>query len=152
MDVWEQIVSRDALVIADAIERGMVRHFLAQTFPNQPAAVNFELGRDRKQTPTEAAELAGKIKAAGYTVDQAELEEATGFTLIKDETPATSMMPFAAVSSRPPYLPDSSAVLPPLAEPDNPRSSQRRASSITSVPSCLAFSVFVAPTLAPAMR
>jgi len=103
MDVWEQIVSRDALVIADAIERGMMRHFLAQTFPNQPMAVNFELGRDKKQTPNEAAELAGKIKAAGYTVDQSELEEATGFTLIKEETPAPSMMPFAAASSRPPY-------------------------------------------------
>jgi len=101
MDVWEQIVSRDSIVIADAIERGMLRHFLEETFPGQPACVNFTLGTDRKMTPVEVAELAVKIKSAGYVIDQGELEEATGFTLVKDETPAPAGLPFMAREVKP---------------------------------------------------
>lgn len=88
MDVWDQIVSRDSSVISDALNRQMFWRFLEAAFPGRAPAVEFSIGREKELTANEAADLAGKLKTAGYVVDQTELEEATGFTLEKaPETP-----------------------------------------------------------------
>lgn len=88
MEVWDQIVQRDSSLISDALNRQMFWRFLERKFPGRLPAVEFSIGREREVTANDAADLAVKLHGAGYLVDQAELEEATGFTLEKSpETP-----------------------------------------------------------------
>ena len=88
MEVWDQIVQRDSSLISDALNRQLFWHFLERRFPGRTPAVEFSIGREREVTAADAADLAVKLHGAGYLVDQAELEEATGFTLEKSpETP-----------------------------------------------------------------
>ncbi len=88
MEVWREIVARDGVKIDEALNRSLFRRYLELEFPGRPMAARFELSNETKPTADEIADLAGKLKTAGYTVDQAELEEAVGFKLVKDETPA----------------------------------------------------------------
>lgn len=93
MDVWHEIVTRDAQVISDVIKRSLIRPFIVQAFANQPLAISFELGIEKKPTAKESADLATTLKTAGYVVVQDELEEATGLTLERD-TSTSSPAPF----------------------------------------------------------
>ena len=88
MEVWREIVARDGVKIAEALNRSLFRRYLELEFHGRPMAARFELSNKAKPTADEIADLAGKLKTAGYTVDQAELEEAVGLKLVKDETPA----------------------------------------------------------------
>ena len=91
MEVWREIVARDGVKIAEALNRSLFRRYLELEFPGRPMAARFELSNEAKPTADEIADLAGKLKTAGYTVDQAELEEAVGLKLVKDETPAPQL-------------------------------------------------------------
>lgn len=93
MEVWKQIVSSDSTVITDALNRSLFWRFIRLRFPNEPIAVSFELGKDKELSATEAAELAVKLKSAGYIVNQDELEEAVGFTLVRDTSPQPGGLP-----------------------------------------------------------
>lgn len=86
-DVWESIVARDSSVIAQAVTRSLVRPYLAKAFPGRPCAVEFGFDFTKPPTPKEVAEVAATLKTAGWRIDQGELEEATGFTLEKEEDP-----------------------------------------------------------------
>ena len=81
MDVWSQIVKRDGVVISGALNRGLFNRFLADAFPGRPLAAHFEIGMEEEPSASEAADLAGKISVAGFTVDRSQLEEKTGFKL-----------------------------------------------------------------------
>ena len=83
MDVWREIVARDAIIIAQAFERDLIKRFLEFHFPGQKRAVDFSFDLTTKPTPKEMAEVAAVLKTAGYLVKQEELEEATGFSLEK---------------------------------------------------------------------
>ena len=99
-DVWDQIVSRDAGIIAQAVRRSMLNPFLAAAFPGQPVAVDFDFDLTKKPTPKEIFETATAAKNAGYLVAQDELEEATGWKLEKaPETPSPA--PGFAMNSQP---------------------------------------------------
>ena len=89
-DVWDQIVSRDAGIIASAVVRSLLRPFLAAAFPGQPVAVDFDFDLTKKPTPKEIFETAAAAKSAGYLVDQATLEQETGYKLEKDTAPEGS--------------------------------------------------------------
>lgn len=84
-DVWREIVARDAVIVGAALMRGLVRPYLARKFPGRPCAVDFAFDPSRAPTAKESAELAATLKAAGWRVDQKELEEAIGFTLEREE-------------------------------------------------------------------
>jgi hypothetical protein len=88
MEVWREIVARDGVAVADALNRHLFRRYLELEFPGRPMAAKFVMSNEKKPTAGEIADLAVKIKSAGYTVDQAQLEEKTGLKLVKDETPA----------------------------------------------------------------
>ena len=88
MEVWREIVARNGVAVADALNRHLFRRYLELEFPGRPMAAKFTLSNEKKPTAGEIADLAVKIKSAGYTVDQAQLEEKTGLKLVKDETPA----------------------------------------------------------------
>ena len=85
MDVWEQIVQRDGVVISEALNRDLFIPFLREAFPGQPVMAHFEIGKEDEPSATEAADLAGKLKVAGWRVDQSQLEEQTGLKLERDE-------------------------------------------------------------------
>ena len=90
-DVWESIVARDSSVIAQAVTRSLLRPYLAAAFPGRPCAVEFGFDFSKPPTPKEVAEVAATLKNAGWRIDQGELEEATGFTLEKEEAENPSM-------------------------------------------------------------
>ena len=85
MDVWEQIVQRDGVVISAALNRDLFIPFLREAFPGEPVMAHFEIGKEDEPSATEAADLAGKLKVAGWRVDQSQLEEQTGLKLERDE-------------------------------------------------------------------
>lgn len=88
MDVWREVVARDSVLISSAIRRSLCREFLEAAFPGSEIAVDFQLGKEESISAKDAADLAQTLKQAGYLVDQAELEEAVGFKLVKVEEPA----------------------------------------------------------------
>ena len=81
MDVWEQIVRRDAEIIGAAIHERVALPYLREHFPGRPVVAEFALGRDAEPTPEEMFDLAAKAVAAGYRMAQPDLEEATGYAL-----------------------------------------------------------------------
>ena len=85
MEVWREIVARDGVEIANVLNRSLFRQYLETKFPGRPVCARFELSNETKPTADEIADLAGKLKTAGYTVDQSEIEEAVGLKLVKDE-------------------------------------------------------------------
>lgn len=93
MDVWTQIVKRDGVLIGAALDRDLFAPYLREKFPGEPIMAHFELGAEEEPSANETAELAGKLKLAGYLVDQSELEEQVGMKLVKDETPAQGAFP-----------------------------------------------------------
>ena len=93
MDVWEQIVQRDGVVISAALNRDLFIPFLRERFPGEPIMAHFEIGKEDEPSATEAADLAGKLKVAGWRVDQSQLEEQTGFKLEREES-VPQPMPF----------------------------------------------------------
>ena len=139
MDVWEQIVARDGVVAAAALNRGLFLPFLRQAFPGAAPLAHFELGREKKPTATEAAELAGKLRAAGYRVDQSQLEEATGCKLEREEAqpqpygfaankaPASDLPILGKNKEELPSLGKSDALLRSFAEDFSPAAKKLRA-------------------------
>lgn len=102
MDVWREIVARDAVAIEGVLSRGLLTPFLKRAFPGQPVAVDLSLGREKKPTALETAQLAATLRSAGYAVDRDELEEAVGFSLSEAEvTPASSPLALAKATAAP---------------------------------------------------
>ena len=85
MDVWRQIVSRDAAIIGAALDRTLVQPYLRARFPGRPAAASFALGADRDLSAEEVFEVAAKARTAGYVVAEADLEGRTGFALEREQ-------------------------------------------------------------------
>ena len=85
MDVWTQIVARDGVAISTVLNRALFGPFLREKFPGRPVSARLELGHEDEPTAEEAAELAGKLRVAGYRVNQAQLEEATGYKLEREQ-------------------------------------------------------------------
>lgn len=91
MDVWREICLRDSNVLAQAIQKALVKPFLAACFPGQPIAVDFAFDATRKPSAKEVLEMAALARNAGYSIAKEELEEATGFTLT--EAPVAQEFP-----------------------------------------------------------
>lgn len=87
MDVWRQIVRRDVARISAAVQRDMIRPFIARHFPGRPVSADFLIESSDRPGKKETAELAATLKNAGYTIEQSELEEAVGFKLVRDTSP-----------------------------------------------------------------
>lgn len=83
-DVWTQIVRRDAQLIGAALNRALFAPYVEENFHGRPVCADFSLGMEDEPSADETADLAVKLKSAGYVVDQAQLEENTGLKLVKD--------------------------------------------------------------------
>jgi hypothetical protein len=63
--------------------RDLIRPYLAVAFPGQKIAIEFGFDLTHNPSPKEIFEIAGAAKAAGYIINQEQLEEKTGFKLEK---------------------------------------------------------------------
>jgi len=86
LDTWRAVVARDIRAVARAVNRTVTRRLLAARFPGRPVLARFEFDPDPAPSADEVFETAAKAKAAGYLVDRADLEERTGYSLVKDES------------------------------------------------------------------
>ncbi|HOQ60936.1 MAG TPA: DUF935 family protein [Vicinamibacterales bacterium] len=86
-DTWRAVWLRDSIVISDALNRGPTRLLLDRAFPGLPHLAYFAFDAEPARSPGEIFDDAGKARAAGYTIDRAQLEEKTGYTLIPYEAP-----------------------------------------------------------------
>lgn len=84
---WESIVGRDAVVVGDAINRDVAGQILDRAFPGRPHLAQFILEREEAPSAAEVFDAAGKAVAAGYVVNQAQLEERTGYRLERAPQP-----------------------------------------------------------------
>lgn len=100
MEVWKEIVGRDAGVLAQAVTLAIVRPFLEKNFWGRPIAADFELAMPRKMSPQDAANVAATLHQAGWRVKQDELEKAVGFSLEKEEPPPQLPMPSFGAAKR----------------------------------------------------
>ena len=105
MDVWREIVARDAVAIEGALSRGLLNPFIRRAFPGSPVCVDLALDRAKKPTALETAQLAATLRSAGYAVDRDELEEAVGFSLSEAEV-AQPSSPLALAKATSPRSPD----------------------------------------------
>ena len=85
MKVWQEIVRRDAGVLAQAVKRSLLKPYLERTFGARPCAVDFALDFPEERSAQDAANVAATLRQAGWRVDQGELEKAVGFTLEREE-------------------------------------------------------------------
>ena len=116
-EVWESIVARDSSVIAQAVQRAMVIPYLERAFPGRPCTVSFGFDFTKPPTPKEVFEVAAIAKQAGWRIDQAQLEEQTGYTLAEDTTPSSGGVS-ASPSGGFPFL--NKATHSPDSHEDNP--------------------------------
>lgn len=94
-ETWREIVRRDIRAASRAINRVVTPKLLEMEFPGRPQLVSFEFDIDPAPTAAQAFDDAAKARSAGYRVDQAQLEEATGYKLVLDEGAGAQMGTFA---------------------------------------------------------
>ena len=105
MKVWQEIVGRDAGVLAQAVKRSLIKPFLVRKFGARPCAIDFSLDFPSERSAQDAANVAATLKQAGWRVDQGELEKAVGFTLEREES-APQVQAFARGKAKTPLQND----------------------------------------------
>ncbi len=92
---WRTITGRDACVTARAVNRTATRRLLGAKFPGRPMLAKFELGTEKKPSPSDVFDDAVKSKQGGYLIAQADLEERSGYKLVLDaqNSPFTAPTP-----------------------------------------------------------
>ena len=83
-DTWAEVRRMDSAKIASAINRQLVKPLLERAFPDKPQLAYFSFDTEATPSPGEVFDDAAKARAAGYPIDQAELEEKTGYKLVRD--------------------------------------------------------------------
>ncbi|MBO7309583.1 MAG: DUF935 family protein [Kiritimatiellae bacterium] len=83
-DTWAEIRRMDSAKIASALNAQIVRPLLVRAFPGRPPLAYFDFDTESTPSPGEVFEDAAKARSAGYLIDQAELEEKTGYKLVRE--------------------------------------------------------------------
>lgn len=83
-DTWKQIAKRYVRIVSNAINKQLCEPVMRRVFPGQPILAEFKLETEADLTASEVLDLAGKARAAGYTMDETELSEQTGYTIKRD--------------------------------------------------------------------
>ena len=74
----------DSAKIASALNAQIVKPLLSRAFPGKAQLVYFDFDTEATPSPGEVFEDAAKARSAGYLIDQAELEEKTGYKLVRE--------------------------------------------------------------------
>ena len=77
----------DAARLTEVYQRDLDAAWLAEFFPRQPHAAYFSFEIPQKEDLASLLESVANLNWAGYRVDQKQLEEKTGLTLIPVEPP-----------------------------------------------------------------
>lgn len=83
-DTWAEVRRMDSAKIASALNAQIVRPLLSRAFPGKAQLVYFDFDTEATPSPGEVFEDAAKARSAGYLIDQAELEEKTGYKLVRE--------------------------------------------------------------------
>jgi hypothetical protein len=83
-DTWAEVRRMDSAKIASALNAQIVKPLLSRAFPGKAQLVYFDFDTEATPSPGEVFEDAAKARSAGYLIDQAELEEKTGYKLVRD--------------------------------------------------------------------
>lgn len=83
-DTWAEVRRMDSSKIASALNAQIVKPLLARAFPGRPQLAYFDFDTEATPSPGEVFEDAAKARSAGYLIDQAELEEKTGYKLVRE--------------------------------------------------------------------
>lgn len=86
-DTFDKIVARDGTRIAGAINKTITKDALDIGFPGKKHLAFFDFNFDSPAPASEVMDMAVKARAAGFTMDEDELSEKSGFALTKDVTP-----------------------------------------------------------------
>lgn len=147
LDTWAEVVSRDIRAVSRAVNRSATHRLLDARFPGRPRLAFFEFDPEATPTAGEVFADAGKAKAAGYLIDQADLEERTGYKLVPDPQNNPVPPPFNpyGVANKAPTTPDHLAkrrtslaklTTPPTPHNDPPKvKTPQKAVSVPPVPS-----------------
>lgn len=87
-DTWAEVRRMDSAKIGSVLNRTLADTILDRAFPGHPHLAYFAFDTEAVPSPGEVFDDATKAKNAGYLIDQADLEERTGYKLVKDEAPA----------------------------------------------------------------
>lgn len=90
---WQTIVQRDAAIVATALNKSVTSRLLNANFPGRPHLASFDFETQKPASPKEVFELAILAKNAGWQIEQKELEQRTGYTLIRDTSAASTDTP-----------------------------------------------------------
>lgn len=89
-ETWSEIRRIDSAKLASVINRDIAGRILDRAFPGRPHLAYFAFDAEVVPSPSEVFEDAVKARNAGYLIDKADLEERTGYKLIRaEENPPT---------------------------------------------------------------
>lgn len=81
------LAKSDAVRLSEVYQRDLDRQWLTEFFPHWPHVAYFSFEVPQKEDVNALLEQVGNLSWAGYRVDQKQLEEKTGLTLIPMEQP-----------------------------------------------------------------
>lgn len=81
-NTFNSIITRDALTVANAINKTLTKKLLNDKFPGSKHLAYFDFNFDKPANATDVLDLAVKAKNAGFIMDSGELSEKTGYTIV----------------------------------------------------------------------
>lgn len=96
---WRQIVARDIRSSSRALNRTVTPALLATEFPGHPMLAMFEFDVEPTPTAAQVFDDAAKAKSGGYIIEQKQLEDASGYKLVREVSapPVAGLLPDPAV-------------------------------------------------------
>lgn len=102
-DTWAEVRRMDSAKIGSVLNRTLADTILDRAFPGRPHLAYFAFDTEAVPSPGKVFDDATKAKNAGYLIDQADLEERTGYKLVKDEAPAPQPGFAAPITNKAPF-------------------------------------------------
>jgi len=90
-ETWAEVRRMDSAKVGSVLNRTLAGAILDRAFPGLPHLAYFSFDNEAVPSPGEVFDDTTKAKASGYLIDKADLEERTGYRLVKDETSAPAL-------------------------------------------------------------
>lgn len=99
---FDDIAEAEAKRISECFQRGIDREVLSTLFPGQKQLAYFRLAGKEESDTKAQAEIIAILSQAGYSVDEKEVSEKTGFTVLKKQSETAQVMPGSEIEQRSP--------------------------------------------------
>lgn len=87
-DAFNEIAEAEAMEIGEVFQQQLDQEILARRFPGQPVLAFFSLAARQETDVTEVVGHVQALAAAGYEADPAQIQELTGYAVIRKASPA----------------------------------------------------------------